>query len=118
MEQLIVAAVRGVVQQEEAEVKYQSGFSQLFPPVPQTGDDLVIYGVALEQRIKLHLHTNVPGPDSRQLTCRRRWPKSEIKSGRLWTKSLFHLSSKNAGSPFRFSGVFPSLNVVLTCVKT
>lgn len=58
MEQLIVAAVRGVVQQEEAEVKYQSGFSQLFPPVPQTRDDLVIYGVALEEPIKIHLHTN------------------------------------------------------------
>lgn len=63
-EQLIVAAVRGVVQQEEAQVKYQSGLSQLFPPVPHTRDDLVIYGVALEERIKIHLHTIVPVPDS------------------------------------------------------
>lgn len=53
------------MQQEEAEVKYQLGLSQLFPPVPQTRDDLVIYGAVLEGRIKIHLHANVPVPDSR-----------------------------------------------------
>lgn len=53
------------MQQEEAEVKYQSGLPQLFPPVPQTHDDLVIYGTALEERIKIHQRTNVPVPDSR-----------------------------------------------------
>lgn len=53
----------GLVRQEEAEVKYQSAFSQLFPPVPQTRSDLVIYGTALEQRIKIH--TNMPVPASR-----------------------------------------------------
>lgn len=63
MEQLVVAAVMGLVRQEEAEVKYQSAFSQLFPPVPQTRSDLVIYGTALEQRIKIH--TNMPVPASR-----------------------------------------------------
>lgn len=65
VEQLVVVAARGVVQQqEEADVKYQSGLSQLVPPVPQACHDRVIYGAALEERIKIHLRTNVPVPDS------------------------------------------------------
>ena len=47
--------VWGAVEQEEAEVKYHSCLTLMFPLVPQAHGDLVIYGAALEEQIRIQL---------------------------------------------------------------
>lgn len=45
----------GIAGQEEAEVKYHSCLTLMFPLVPRAHGDLVIYGAALEEQIRIQL---------------------------------------------------------------
>lgn len=63
MRELGVVGIWGAVQQEEAEVKYHSCLTLMFALVPQAHGDLVIYGAALEEQIRIQL------PHSCTQTC-------------------------------------------------
>lgn len=68
IQELVVVGVWGVVQQEEAEVKYHSCLTLVIPLVQLAHGELVIYDAAKEEQIRIHLsqwlHTNPPVPDS------------------------------------------------------
>lgn len=48
-------SIWGAVEQEEAEVKYHSCLTLMFPLVPQAHGDLVIYDAVLEEQIRIQL---------------------------------------------------------------
>lgn len=55
MREEVVVGIMGVGEQEEADVKYHSCLTLMFPLVPQAHGDLVIYDAALEEQIRVQL---------------------------------------------------------------